>query len=85
MHYTYLVRCRDGSLYCGYALNPEKRTAAHNAGKGAKYTRSRLPVELVYTECFETKEAAMRREAEIKKLSRSRKIELLKGMDKNEN
>lgn len=79
MHYTYLVRCSDGSLYCGYTTDPKKRTEAHNSGKGAKYTRSRLPVELVYFEEFETKEAAMSREWEIKKLTRSQKLKLIQG------
>ena len=72
-HYAYMLRCKDNSIYSGYTVNLEKRLQAHNSGKGAKYTRPRLPVELVYTETFETKEEAMRREAAIKKLSKERK------------
>ncbi|MBQ7975047.1 MAG: GIY-YIG nuclease family protein [Clostridia bacterium] len=79
MHYTYIVRCSDGSLYCGYSTNPEKRVKVHNSGRGAKYTRSRLPVELVYAEVFDTKENAMSREYAIKKLTRARKLELIKN------
>lgn len=77
MHYIYMVRCADGSLYTGYALDPVKRVAAHNAGKGAKYTRSRLPVELVYTEQYETATEAHRREWQIKQLSHAMKEAML--------
>lgn len=73
MNYTYMVRCADGTLYTGWTTDVERRVQCHNAGKGAKYTRPRLPVELVYFETFETKEEAMRREAAIKKLSKERK------------
>lgn len=73
MNYTYMVRCKDGSLYTGWTTDVEKRVKCHNAGKGAKYTKPRLPVELVYFESFETKEEAMRREVAIKKLSKKRK------------
>lgn len=76
-NYTYIVRCSDGSLYTGWTNNLEKRIKAHNAGKGAKYTKSRLPVELVYYETFSTKEAAMSREWHIKQLSREEKLALL--------
>lgn len=72
-----MVRCADGSLYTGYALDPVKRAAAHNAGKGAKYTRSRLPVELVYTEQYETATEAHRREWQIKQLSHAMKEAML--------
>jgi len=72
-HYTYMLRCADGTIYTGYAVDPEARLDVHNSGKGAKYTRARRPVELVYYETFETKEEAMRREAAIKKLSKERK------------
>lgn len=72
-HYTYLVRCSDGSYYCGYATDVAARVATHNKGTGAKYTRSRRPVSLVYTECFDTKSAAMSREYAIKKLSHQQK------------
>ena len=77
MYYTYLVECADKTLYCGYTNDLEKRIAAHNAKKGAKYTKSRLPVKLIYHEEFETKEAAMSREWHIKQLSRSEKLAFL--------
>ena len=77
MNYTYMVRCADGSLYTGWTNDLEHRIRCHNEGKGAKYTRPRLPVRLVYYESFDTKEAAMRREAAIKKLSKARKEELV--------
>ena len=79
MNYTYILRCNDGSLYCGWTNNLEKRIASHNAGIGAKYTKCRLPVELVYFETFDTKEEAMRREYAIKQLSRAKKLELIKS------
>ena len=79
MYYTYMLRCCDGSLYTGYTDDPLRRETVHNSGKGAKYTRSRLPVQLVYTECFETKAEAMHREAEIKQLSRSEKLTLIES------
>ena len=75
--YTYLLRCSDGTLYCGWTDNIEKRLAAHNSGKASKYTRSRLPVQLVYYESFETKQEAMSREARIKQLSRREKLALV--------
>lgn len=77
MNYTYILKCSDGSLYTGWTNNLERRVDCHNAGKGAKYTKSRLPVELAYWEFFETKEEAMRREWEIKHMSRSDKLKLL--------
>ena len=75
--YTYLLRCADGTLYCGWTDNLEKRLAAHNSGKASKYTHSRLPVKLVYFETFETKQEAMSREARIKRLSRREKLDLI--------
>ena len=77
MNYTYLLRCSDGTLYCGWTNHPEKRLAAHNAGTASKYTASRRPVEMVYLEEWETKQEAMRREAGIKKMSRKEKTELI--------
>ena len=68
MNYTYMLRCSDGTLYTGWTNNLEKRVSTHNKGKGGKYTRCRVPVELVYYECFDTKEEAMSREAAIKQL-----------------
>jgi len=77
MVYTYIVQCADGTLYTGWSANLENRLAAHNAGTGAKYTRNRLPVELVYFEYQENQSAAQKREASIKKLSRLQKIALI--------
>ncbi len=78
MNYTYILICRDGTYYTGWTNNLQKRVDDHNSGKGAKYTKSRLPVELVYYESFETKEEAMRREYAIKQLKRSDKEELIR-------
>lgn len=74
-----MVRCVDGSLYTGYTNDLDKRLKAHNTGKGAKYTRSRGPVELVYNEVFDTKEEAMSREWRIKRLTHKEKEELING------
>ena len=74
--YTYIVECSDGTLYTGYTNNLEKRVVAHNAGKASKYTRGRVPVELVYYEVFDNKSAALKREVEIKKLNRTEKMRL---------
>ena len=76
-NYTYILRCADGTLYTGWTNNLEKRLAAHNAGTAAKYTRPRRPVTMVYYETFATKEAAMRREWEIKHLTRAQKLQLI--------
>ena len=75
--YVYILRCSDGSLYTGWTNDPEHRLAVHNAGRGAKYTRSRLPVELVRLEEYNSREDAMKREAALKKLSRKEKLELI--------
>lgn len=77
MNYTYILKCRDGTLYTGWTNNLEKRIAAHNSGKGAKYTRARKPVRLVYYEIFEEKEEAMKREYAIKHMSRKEKEKLI--------
>ena len=79
MHYTYLLRCADGTLYGGYTTDLQKRLAAHNSGKGAKYTRARLPVALVWWEEHPTKEEAMAREYAVKHLSRAEKLALVEG------
>ena len=76
-YYTYMLRCRDHSLYTGYTDKVEERVMVHNEGKGAKYTRGRLPVVLVYCEEFSTKSLAMKRECEIKKLPKFKKEELV--------
>ena len=77
MNYMYLLRCADGTLYCGWTNDPEKRLAAHNAGTASKYTASRRPVEMIWLESFATKQDAMKREAAVKKLSRKKKLELI--------
>lgn len=77
-NYTYILKCIDETLYCGWTNDLEKRLKAHNSGKGAKYTRSRLPVALVYYETFETAKEAQKREYQIKNLSRKEKLELIK-------
>ena len=77
--YVYMVRCRDNSLYTGYTNDPERRLAVHNAGKGAKYTKSRLPVTLVYREECPDKQTAMKREYAIKQLPKAKKETLCSG------
>ncbi len=77
-NYTYILKCADGSLYCGWTNNLEKRLSAHNAGTASKYTRTRRPVELAYFEQFETKREAMSREYHIKRLTREEKLKLIK-------
>lgn len=77
MNYTYIVKCKDGSLYTGWTTDLEKRVACHNLGRGAKYTKARRPVELVYYEVFSTKQEAMQREWEIKHLQRQEKLRLI--------
>ena len=72
----YLLQCADNTLYCGITNDLDKRLAAHNAGEGAKYTRSRLPVKLAYTEICANKSAALKREYEIKRMSRKQKLAL---------
>lgn len=82
-HYCYLVLCSDNTLYCGYTNNLNKRIAAHNSGKGAKYTKTRLPVKLVYNETFDNKSDAMKREWQIKQYTRYQKLKLIQSYDKN--
>lgn len=77
MNYTYILRCADGTLYTGWTNDLQARLKAHNSGKGAKYTKNRLPVELVYFEEFSTKEEAMSREWHIKRLKRAEKLRLI--------
>ncbi len=78
MPYTYIVRCNDGTYYTGWTTDLQKRIDTHNKGKGAKYTRCRLPVKLIYWEWKENKGQAQSREAYIKKLSRQKKEKLIK-------
>lgn len=77
MNYTYIIRCSDNTLYTGWTTDLNRRLLSHNQGKGAKYTRSRTPVTLVYFEEFADKRAAMRREYEIKQLTRQEKEKLI--------
>ncbi len=81
MNYTYIVKCSDKTFYTGWTNDLKKRIEMHNSGKGAKYTKARLPVELVYYEAFDTKEEAMSREWHIKRLSRSEKQKLIEAAD----
>ena len=75
--FVYMLRCKDGSLYTGWTNDLEHRLAMHNSGRGAKYTRGRGPLELVYSEELPDKEAALRRECAIKKLRCEQKLALL--------
>lgn len=75
--FVYMLRCKDGSLYTGWTNDLKHRLAMHNSGRGAKYTRGRGPLELVYSEELPDKEAALRRECAIKKLRREQKLALL--------
>ena len=77
--YAYIVECADGTLYTGWTNDLEKRVAAHNAGQGAKYTRSRLPVKLRYYEEFKDKNEALRRECALKKMTRAQKCALIES------
>jgi len=75
--YCYIVECSDGTYYTGWAVNPEKRVAVHNRGRGARYTRTRRPVKLVYIEELPDRTSAMKREIAIKKMERARKKKLI--------
>ena len=77
MNYVYILRCSDGSLYCGWTTDLEHRIKVHNRGKGAKYTKSRLPVELVYYEEYKERIDALSREWYIKRMSRDEKLQLI--------
>ena len=81
MHYIYLVRCSDDSLYCGWTTDLKRRIDAHNGHipGGAKYTRGRRPVTLVYAESFHQKQEALRREYAIKRMTKTKKLRLIKG------
>lgn len=85
MNWAYILRCADGTLYSGWTNDLEARLITHNQGKGGKYTRSRLPVRLAYSEEFETKEEAMSREWHLKRLSRAQKLRLIDQADKAKN
>ena len=77
MNYTYILRCADGTLYTGWTDDLDARVRAHNEGRGAKCTRARLPVTLVYSEAFVSKSGAMKREYQIKHLPRREKLALI--------
>ena len=77
MNYVYLLLCADGSLYAGWTNDLQRRLHAHNEGTGAKYTRARRPVRLVYAEAFDTKEEAQKRECQIKKLRHKQRLSLV--------
>ena len=78
-YFVYLLECRDGSYYCGYSANLKKRIELHNSGKGSKYTSKKRHVRLVYSEQYNTKTEAMKREYAIKHLTRAQKIQLIQG------
>jgi putative endonuclease len=77
--FVYVLRCNGGTLYTGITTDPERRLAAHLRGVASKYTRSRLPVKLIYRESHESHSAALKREAEIKRLRRGAKLDLVRG------
>ena len=83
-HYVYILRCNDDTLYTGYTNDVKKRLEKHENGKGAKYTRGRGPLELLYTEEFERKEIAMQREYQIKRLTRQQKLNLIQSKIKED-
>ena len=84
MYWVYLLRCGDGSVYTGCTNDLARRLRAHQSGRGAKYTRSRLPVELVYREPAADRSAALRREAAIKAMTRAEKLALLAAIPEGE-
>ncbi len=84
MNYVYLLKCADGTLYTGWTNDLEHRVHMHNEGKGAKYTKSRRPVALVYWEPCESKSAALKRERAVKRLARAQKLRLIEDFQKNE-
>ena len=79
MHYFYILRCKDNSLYCGYTNNLKAREALHNSGKGSKYVKSRGGGKIVYSEKFRKLEKALKREAEVKKWAKQKKENLIKN------
>ena len=81
MNYVYLLRCADGSLYCGWTTDLEARVKTHNRGRGAKFTRSRLPAELVWSETYEDRHEALSREWHIKRKSRAEKEKMIDAID----
>ena len=82
-YYCYIVECADGSYYTGWTTDPERRVKEHNAGRGALYTKFRRPVELIYLEEVTDRSAAQRRENKIKKLTREKKVNLVREFTEN--
>ena len=82
VHFVYIVRCADGTLYTGYARDPRARERVHNRGRGARYTSGRRPVYLVYSESFRSRGAALSREHRLKQLSREKKEALVRGVSR---
>lgn len=82
MNFVYILQCSDNTLYTGWTTDIENRVKIHNQGKGAKYTRGRLPVTLVYLEAYEDKSTALKREVALKKLTRKQKIRLIESYNK---
>ena len=80
-HFCYIVECADGTYYTGWAVDPERRVATHNKGRGAKYTKMRLPVQLVYVEEQPDLSTALKREIAIKRMTRARKMKLIGGVE----
>ncbi len=80
-HFCYILECADGTYYTGWAIDPERRVATHNKGRGAKYTKMRLPVQLIYVEEQPDLSTAMKREIAIKRMTRARKMKLIGGME----
>ncbi len=81
MTFVYILECADGSLYTGWTQDLDRRVATHNAGRGSRYTRLRLPVRLVYWEEHPDRQTAQRRELALKRLSRARKLALISDFD----
>ena len=77
MHFVYIIECSDGTYYTGYTTDVKRRIIEHNSGDGAKYTRGKTPVELLYQEKFSSRSEAMQREYEIKQLNRNQKEKLI--------
>lgn len=84
MSFVYILRCKDDTLYTGYTTDLTRRLKEHNSKLGAKYTKNRIPVELLYFEIFKTKSQAMKRECEIKKMTREKKLELISNFNQND-
>jgi len=82
-HVVYILKCKDNTLYTGYTNNLKQRLTKHREGKGAKYTRGRGPFEVVFVETYETKQMAMKKEYEIKQLSRTQKLQLIRKQVNN--